>query len=1177
MNGLQKIVVIAVLLMFVSSLLSAQGGATGAISGTLTDANGAVLSGARVNIISAATGQTLRQLKTDASGLFNAPLLPAGIYSVEVSAAGFATTRISGVTVRVTETTRLSTALKPSTVKEEVEVHSEVAAIDTSNATTGESISTETVASLPLATRNFQQLLDLSAGATASLNNAASLGRGDVRIDVNGGREDNNNYLIEGISASDYSFGELTYTPVPNPDSIQEFKVGTSLYDATQGRNGGGNINAILKSGASRYHGALWEYFRNSVLDASDYFIGSFPLKQNIFGGDVSGPLGSKGKLGYFYANYQGTRQRSGDSLGTYLSGAPFPVLPTNRSCANLVSTFFPGGLPAGTPGNSTCGLDPVAVNLLNVKGGQFGASPGGYLLPTLPGTAGNGPGGGVNYGSLTLSEAGKYTEDQFIGNWDRDFNHGKDRVSERFFWSDGNQYQPFGADNLQVQTGYPASPTNLNFPLAIPLRGRFGSIAETHTFSNNLLNEFRFGINVISDSLQNVPVPGASATDLGIINGSGAPDMYRFEFASGVQFGPFPNQLQSSVSDSYVWLDTVSWTRGRHVLRFGGEIDRTSIKRNLPVLDNGLLFFLPGADSSLNEFQNFLLGEPTFGEAGGGASNHQYKVPGFSLFAQDDYRLSQSLTLNLGMRVEWVGAAYDDLCHLGNAIPENANTTGNPFVYPSCVSKFGISGFSGTLNSAALNNEYATVPEPRIGLAYDVGGKHDTVIRAGYGIYSVREDIGAVDNLSFSAPVYPVLVNGGSPGSLATLYSALPPLGQVSGAFLPTPSIFQGFPGGDTTQSPMFSGTAINYISLQVPLHWIVPTTQQWNLTVQRQLGQNWVLEVGYVGTKGTHLRSVYDPDQPAIASASNPITITCGTAAAPCQTAATGTKYTLTQTTAANVTARAPYLGIAPDAFEAFAPNSDSHYSGLQVTASHHFSKGLYFQSAYTFSKSIDDVSTASVAFLTRVNNQLDARASRGLSDFDRRQRFVTSFNYGLPFFAGRKDLVGHALGGWETDGVIVLQSGSPITIADGGGGTAYALASPVSTANFAPGYGCGNALTSGSLSKKIANWVNPAAYQPAPVVGSDGSTGFGDSPRNCIIGPGQANVDFTLAKTFKLTETQSLRFRTEFFNLFNHPSFQNPSFTGTANVAASQIGQITSTVGTPRLIQFSLKYMY
>jgi hypothetical protein len=1189
MFSIRSSVTVSLFIACLSWLAFAQGGATGAITGTVSDASGAVVAGAKVDVVNEGTGQTERHVTTDSAGAFTATLLPVGTYTVQVSASGFATTKFPGVVVNITETTRLTAALKVSSVSEVVEVQSEVAQVNTTDATTGQSISNATITSLPLATRNFQQLLDLSAGAIANLNNAAALGRGDVRIDVNGGREDNNNYLIEGISASDYSFGELTYTPVPNPDDIQEFKVGTSLYDATQGRNGGGNINAILKSGTSSFHGDLWEYFRNTSLDADDFFIGRFRLQQNIFGGDLGGPVGPNAKLGYFYVNYQGTRQRSGDSLGTYLSNAPLPVLPQNRTCQSLVSTFFPTGVPAyANTGNGNCGLDPVAVNLLNAKGSQFGPGVGGgWLIPSLAGTPGL-TNGAPNTGALSLSVPGRYRDDQFTANWDRDFNNGKDRLSERFFWSDSETNEPFGADNLQVQTGYPAASTNLNFPLDVPLRGRFGSIAETHSFSNTVINEFRFGVNIISDSLQNVPIAGASPSALGINNGSGAPDMYRFQFSTGLQIGPFPNQLQSALSDALVWLDTVSWTHGQHSLRFGGEVDRTSIRRSLPVLDNGLVFFVPGADTTLNYWQNFLLGEPTFGEGGTGAANHDYHIPAFGAFVQDDWRVRPNFTLNLGVRVEWVGAASDNLCRLGNTIPNNANTIGDAFVYPSCVKQYGISGFSGNLNNAALNNEYSTVPEPRIGFAYDLGGKHDTVIRAGYGIYSVREDIGAVDNLSFSPPFYPIFVTGNAPGQLGNLLSALPPLGKIT-TLVPTPSFFEGFvkngtttPTTDTTQTPVFSGTAATFFGLATPLHWIVPTTQQWNFTVQRQLGGNWVLELGYVGTKGTHLRSTFDPDQPNLASAANPITVTCASNCLP--GVAPGTQYTITQNTAANSTARVPYLGINPSAFEAFYPNSDSGYNSLQATVSHRFTKGLYFQSAYTYSKSIDDVSTASVAFLTRVNDQNSADASRGLSDFDHRHRFVTSFNYALPFFADRHDSMGYVAGGWQIDSVIVAQSGSPITIADSSGGTNYNLASyPVATADFAPGFDCGNALNHGNLATKIANWVNPAAYLPDPVIGPDGTRGFGDSPRNCIYGPRQVNVDFSLGKTFRLGERQSLRFRTEVFNLFNHPSFQNPLFTGNANVEAtnpngtSAVGEINQTNGTPRLIQFSLKYMF
>lgn len=1183
MPAIRNLTLLLVAIVVLSSLAFAQGGATGAISGVVQDASGAVIANARVSVTNEATGEALRQLKTDASGLFNALLLPAGNYTVIVEAPGFPETKFPGVPVRITETTRITANLKLSAVKEVVEVESMAEQVDTTDATTGESITSTTVTTLPLATRNFQQLLDLSAGASASLNNAAALGRGDVRIDVNGGREDNNNYLIDGISASDYSFGELTYTPVPNPDSIQEFKVGTSLYDATQGRNGGGNINAILKSGTNSFHGDAWEYFRNTVLDADDFFLGKFDLKQNIFGGDLGGPVIPGGKLGFFYVNYQGTRQRSGDSLGTYISNAPLPALPQARDCATLVSTFFPTGLPHYATNTADCGLDPVAFNLLNVAGNQFGAGTGGgWLIPSIPS-------GSV----LTISSPGRYRDDQFTANWDKDFNHGKDRISERFFWSDAETYQPFGADNLQVQTGYPAIATNLNFPLDIPLRGRFGSVAETHTFTNTLINEFRFGVNVISDALTNVSIPGTSPADLGISSNNPQPNMYRFEFP-GFQIGTFPNQPQSALADSFVYLDTVSWSHGHHSFRFGGEVDRTSDRRVLAVLSNPLLLFLPGADGGLTPFQNFLLGEPLVGEGGSGAANHDYHIPAYALFAQDDWRVTPTFTLNLGVRVELVGAAEDNLCHLGNTIPDQINTTGQPYVWPKCVNKYGLAGLTGTLNSAALNNEFATVPEPRIGFAYDVDGMHNTVIRAGYGIYSVREDIGGVDNLAFAPPFYPLSFPGGSYASLATLYSPggvplLPPLGSApQQGFVPTPSFFTGFAGGTaapyTNAGAGFSGTAAAFFAPAVPLHWVSPTTQQWNLSVQRQLGGNWVLEVGYVGTKGTRLRSTFDPDQPALASPSNPIVLTCPANCA--NGAPAGTQYTITQNTAANASARAPYLGIAPSDFEAFYPNSDSTYHGLQTTVSHHFSKGLYFQSAYTWSRSIDDVSTASVAFLTRVNNQLSGADSRGLSDFDHRQRFVTSFNYAIPFMASRHDFTGYALGNWEVNSVIVAQSGAPITIQDSNGGSDYALTTPeLVTADFAPGFSCNNALNSGGLDSKLANWVNPAAYSPVgsvpnspPGTPAFTNTGFGDSPRNCILGPKQVNVDFTLGKMFKIGERQNLHFRAEFFNLFNHPSFQNPLNFGYADVEQGpNIAKITQTVGTPRLVQFSLKYAF
>jgi hypothetical protein len=1164
-----------VLLMSISAArVLAQGGATGAISGTVQDPSGGVIASAKVVIVSEATGQVVRDLTADSSGSFTATLLPVGSYSVGVSAAGFATTKFTGVLVRVTETTRMTAALKVTQATETVTVSAQVATINTANAATGEALDATTVSTLPLPTQNFQQLLALSTGASSDINNAGDLGRGTARIEVNGQRETNNNYSIEGISSADFGSGELTFTPIPNANAIEEFKVSTSLYDATLGRNGGGNIDAVLKSGTNKYHVDAWEFFRNTELDANDFFLNkaSQPrprIQQNIFGADGGGPVGRNAQLGYVYLNYQGSRQRAGGSPGTLIN-ATIPVLPAQRDQATLISTFFPNGLPSGVTN-----LDPVAVKLLNAQSNQFG---GPFLFPTVPGTPGLSA-GSVNTGTLTLAAVGKFREDQFMVNWDRHFRGDKDSLAWRFFWSDSERFQPFGADSFQVQTGGPASPNNLNFPLTIPLRGRFGSITETHIFNNRMANEFRFGVNIIRDDLlgQNT----ATAAQLGIVQPGGSLGIDRFQLGS-FAFGPFPGSGQFELSDSFVVEDTMSWTRGPHTFRFGGELDHTSLRRILNVIGNPLVFFVPGAPFPVTDFQNFLLGSPQVALGSGGVANHDYRLPAYAFFAQDDYKATGRLTLNLGFRVEFVGAPYDELCQIANVDP-TAAPTGQPFVYPSCVSRFKIPGFTGNLNRTALRNNYATVPEPRIGFAYDLFGNNKTVVRGGYGIYANREDIGAVDNLSFNPPFLDVAVTSPAPaGSLSCLFfqgqncsnpALIPGPGVVSANFVPTPTFFQGFvdnktglPTNDTTQTPKFGpGNVASFGSLAIPLHWTAATTQQWNLSVERDLGKNWFVSVGYVGTKGTHLRVTYDPDQANLVPP-NGLTLT----------AQNGQKFTITQNTTANAPARAPFQPLGPGGFEAFSPIANSIYHSLQLTVAHHFAGGLYLQSAYTYSRSIDDDSTVSVAFVSFFNDQNNPRGSRGLSDFDHRHRSITSFVYELPFYKNTGGIMGRALGGWQTSGVLTVQSGAPFSVLDSGGGTALQLDGGTSfTPGFAPGFSCRNAVTPGSDESRLNHFVNPAAFVLAPVVGPGGATGFGDAPRNCFIGPHQANMDLSIGKTFRIGERQSVLFRTEFLNVANHPSFANPSATDIEN--PSSLAKINSTIGNPRLIQFSLKYSY
>ena len=1179
--------------------LIGQGGATGALRGTVQDATGAAVVGAQVQVLDTASGQLLRTATTNSTGLFVFELLPASTYTVKVSSPGFAAVVVKSIEVRVTETTSLPPiALKPSEDVQTVTVQSDNPTVDTTEATSGNSLVGKSIRELPLATRNFQQLLALSAGASSSLNSAAQLGRGDVKIDVNGGREGDNNYQIEGIGANDpTNQGELAFSPLPSPDSIQEFRVATSLYDATQGRNGGGNINAILKSGSNSFHYDVFEYFRNTVLNSNDFFLKQDGLarpaiQQNIFGGSLGGPVGPNAKLGTFFVNYQGTRQVSGDSPGTIIStDIPYVPAADRSSPAALASDF---GVPAGS-------LDPVAVALLQYKSNQFGSQAGGYLFP-LPSSASGAAGTTVPF---RVSLPGHYTDDQFTANWNRDFRGGKDTLAERFFFSDSETNQPFGGDSFQLLNGGVGLQNNLDFPLDVPLHNRFGSIAETHIFTDSLVNDIRFGVNVISYRFHNVaPV---TTQDLGIVRPTDnvTSDMYRVEFAGlGVQMGPFPSAPMSSLSDDLSLIDTLSWVHGNESFRFGGGFDHADVRRFNPIDDDGFLFFSP-SPSPFNpsvfysDFQNFLVGNLAPGTLiAGGLANHDYKIPNFNTFVQDDHRVTKTLTVNLGFRVDWNGAPYDALCHQGNFDPSLLASTGQGFYWPKCIDQFNLPGVKGTAGRSGLDNNYTTVLQPRIGMSWDVGGHQTTSIRAGYGIYTVREDIGSLENMILTPPTMPQVAPAGinpNPGGLADYFNEapnrVPAIGEMTSSSVPTAALFQGFSAdgmcndismsnSTTTGTPCFTGNETYDFAPQIPRRWLSPTMQQWNLTVQRSIGRSWVIEVGYFGSKGTHLREVSDANQPGLASPTAPISITVKDPNSPLY----GQTYSVTQNTFANVLARSPYVGSAPFGYEKFGQDANSNYNGASITVSRRMSSGLTVHSAYTYSKSLDNTSTASVAFDTRINNQLSGAASYGPSDFDRRQRWITSYDYLPTFFAHRHDFAGRALGGWESSGVFTLQSGSPFTVVDSAGGGAYGyLSSPdLVTPDFAPGFSCSNAFASGSPMSRINGYLKRDAFVPAPAVANspDGSTGFGNVPRNCFAGPRELNLDFSVTRSFHVTEHQNVKFSAEFFNLTNTTSLGNPMYPidiESAPPTASSFGTINQIVGTPRLIQFALRYSY
>jgi len=361
-----------------------------------------------------------------------------------------------------------------------------------------------------------------------------------------------------------------------------------------------------------------------------------------------------------------------------------------------------------------------------------------------------------------------------------------------------------------------------------------------------------------------------------------------------------------------------------------------------------------------------------------------------------------------------------------------------------------------------------------------------------------------------------------------------------------------------------VFSGNSEFLIALEAPLHFVSPSAQQWNLNVQRELTAGWVFQIGYVGTKGTHLREVSTPIQPFLLQNGESITLKDPN----------GVPYVITQNTASNAPARSRVLGLSPSGMQCFCNDATSIYHSLQASLTRRF-RNMYFQAAYTFSRSIDEVSNDTTAFNTVIDDQTNLRDSRGPSDFDRTHRFVASYVYNLPFFSKASGLKHAALANWSVDGIVTAQSGTPFTIVDSAGGSTYTPIGPdQSTASLAPGATIQSAYTHGSIEQRLGAYVSLSAFVPAPVVGPDGSTGYGTLGRNTFRGPFEQNWDFSLAKIFPITERQRVEFRSDFFNLWNHPNFANPSF---VDVSGPNFGAITSIEGTPRVIQFMLRYSF
>ena len=1150
-------------------MLMAQSAGTAGLAGVVTDPSGAAVPNVTVTITSNDTGQ-LRTTVTGSDGTYKFSLLPPGTYRVRFASSGFKTSEVGAVTLNVTETPELNRTLEIGQQTEQVTVEATAETLQTQSSTLGTVAGTAEVTGLPLSNRNYTQILSLSAGANAAVNDARSLGKGTQDMSVNGNTPGSNNFQMDGVAinnianAGSANDGNIyAGIGIPSPDAIQEFKVQTSTYDASYGRNPGANVNVVTKSGSNQFHGTAFEFFRNSALNANDFFYnrdscsayasGDCPkqvLNQNQFGGVIGGPI-KKDKI-FFFGSYEGTRAKNGVAAQGFTDATLPPIPGGDRSAPGFAAALaalncgnFGFGPPLACNGSN---VNPVAFNILNLKlpNGQ-------YYFPSS---------GTNSLGQVAFSDPAIYNADQVVVNGDYLINS-KNTLAARYFYTRDPQTAPLNG-NL------PGNPS-INY-----YANTNASLKLTTIISNTLVNELRGAMQRNVAILGETSVPGSTPADLGLtplVPGLPLPPSM-FIFTQGYSlfnsFNPsFSPTTQMEVSDQ------ISWSHGRHTIRAGFEFEKDQWNIVYQGFERGWLWF--------GTFNDFLVGQPgsifqcIFCVAGPEQGVvHGYRLPAVSSFAQDDYKVSSKLTLNLGVRWEYDGALSDKYGNLTNVWTSQLQKVPNPPTTPqasgdSLVGYVVPNNYStstwGAVPAGVLQNN-GSLPlsshpplsnfAPRAGFAYQITSK--LVARGGFGMFYDRIGLDAVVHAVEQGYPYSGTGDYGA-GNQQTLQTPFPvtPIGVFAPRYF-NPACLGAATAANPT--PCNSSAYNSYLSapfLDQQIH--TPLVRQYNFNLQYEFAKSFVLEASYVGSSGINLIDQYHNYNTAnLASPSNPIN-------------------GQTTNTLNNVSLRVPYLGYQPVGLQGTAFDGSSNYNSLQVTLRKNFSHGFLMQASYTYSKDLADINyiAGAAEYGANFNDPHNLAQQYGQVPFNRPQRFVINYSYDLPF-GTHQGAAGKLLGGWNVSGVTTLQDGTPLTITDPAAGTIYGTTT-ASTAQLAPGATYSSALSSGNITQRLggnslgSGYFNSSAFTTAPTGGIYGNgTGFGDSGVGVVLGPGQFNWDISIVKTTRITERQALIFRTEFFNAFNHAQFNNPVVT-----LGGTFGNITSTSVNPRILQFALKYMF
>ena len=1136
--------------------VKAQTASTGALTGLALDPSGAAVPGLAVSIVSETTG-TSESATSDSEGRFSFLLLSPGKYDVTIK-GGKADTSTSHATVNVsvTETTYLELHIRPVTVFQSINVSAQPAMVQIDTSALGNVVDHTAVSNLPLVTRNFAQIASLSPGVSTGVYNAGELGLGGTALSqiaksndgiyVHGARSYDNNFQVDGISVSDVqgSASGSGGIPIPNPDSIEEFKVQTALYDAEYGRYGGANVILITKAGTNGLHGTVFEFLRNELLNADDFFLKRADqprpvLKQNQFGFALGGPI-QKDKL-LFFGSYQGTRQVNGIAAGQSRTACTAslsePPLTNDRTSAALGKLFggmngAEGGTAIKTDGSN---INPVALTLLNLK-----LPDGSFLIPTPQTVDPSKP--FAQRGFSVFSNPCHFDEDQLSTNIDY-LARPNGRFAVRFFLADDDETVTFPGNGVNPAGnigGFP-SPADSGF-------GVF-SLAHTYTFRNAWLNQARIGyVRTRTSTEARAPFKWS---DIGVAEGemSHNNELPSMDVLGSVSIASgFPRTI---AQNSFIFSDGLSFVRGAHTGRLGGSLTRVQDNINLIGLGSFMEFlswpdFLLGLSAVGNgtDFSNVFASFDDFG-----LTNREYRAWEGAIFAQDDYRIRRSLTLNIGLRYERLGQFGDRLGR--NASFDVGRADPNPPPGGSMAGYVVASNFPGTLPPGVLrtNNTFGNdgagqnTISPRIGFAWQIlPSTTRLLVRGGYGTYYSRPTGQAFYQNVLGAPFSIFRLNAGRSNANATLQAPFPQP-------FPTPESFPLFPAYSPTTSTTIYSVAPAFKPAMI---------QQYSLNIQAEVHEGWLLEIGYVGTRGTHLVRQRSLNQAMPASASDPI-------------------RGVTMNTLANVGERVPIVGVPPDSLQEMESEGSSWYNGLEVSLKKQMNHGLQFLASYTFSKSLDtdgaDINSTSSGNALTLGDQNSAAQRWGRTSFNRTHRFIFSTTWSLPNPLG--GVLRVVLGGWSLAAIATVQSGSALTIADTNSSNVFGISED--RAQLSGTCSKSQLVRGGSIESKLNGYFNRSCFTTSPIIGADGiGTGFGNSATGLVDGPGQANLDLALSKTVGLrwpVETSSIQFRAEFYNALNHPQFANPD----TNFTSPTFGVISSTAVNARVGQLAIRFVF